>query len=144
MPGLGLVRLYSTTSSTPLGGPSTSPPSPPPPEEPPKTLAGKLRAFFRKYGKLGIAVYLGISAVTFSSIYVALRSGVDVKGLMRKVGVPESPLLDGAGTVAMAYALYKLLMPARIFLTVVLTTWISKRTRWGIPPSTLGKGEGKR
>lgn len=120
------------------------PPSPPPHEEPPKTLTGKLKAFFRKYGKLGIAMYLSISAVTFSSIYLALRSGVDVKELMRKVGIPDWPLLDGAGTVAVAYAIYKLLMPARLFLTVVLTTWISKRTRWGLPPSSFGKGEGKR
>jgi hypothetical protein len=125
---LPLIRPYSTTSTEPN-------------PTPPKGIYGRLKAFLQQYGKLGFGVYVSISLVTFSSIYLALRTGVDVKGLVRKVGLPDSNIWDSAGTVAVSYAIYKLLMPARIFLTIALTTFISKRTRFGLP---RGTGESKR
>jgi hypothetical protein len=97
----------------------------------PPTLKERLRTFFRQYGKLGIGIYLGISLFSFSSIYLALRTGVDVKALIRKIGLPDSGLWDNAGTVAVAYAIHKIFMPVRLFLTVALTTFVAKRTRFG-------------
>lgn len=118
---------------------------PPPPETPsPKGLAEQLKAFFKQYGRLGLGIYLSVTAVSFGSIYLSLKSGVDVKGLMRRLGLPESAILDGAGTVAVAYAIHKLLMPLRLFLTVALTTWVARRApRWTAWINTLGRGSGE-
>lgn len=94
-------------------------------------MGQKLKDFLRQYGKLGVVVYFSISAITFGTIYVALRTGVDVKALVASLGLPASTLWDGAGTLAVAYAIYKVLMPLRIFLAIGATTWIAKRTRFG-------------
>lgn len=103
------------------------------PTEPiePKSLKDRLKQFFRQYGKLGVGVYLGVSVVTLSSSYLALRSGLDVPSLLIKCGVPEKDWMKNAGTFAFAYALYKLALPLRLFVTVGLTGYISRRFRIG-------------
>lgn len=127
---------YSTIPPTPSPPPSSQPPNHPP-NHPPSldeekaSLGQRLRSFFRRYGKLGIIVYLSISLTTFSSIYLALRTGVDVKALMNRLGVPEKGILKDAGTLALAYGIYKLLLPVRLFAAVGVTTWMAKRTSLG-------------
>lgn len=127
-----LSRPFSSKPSSPShidSLPSSTPPPSPPTGK--KGMAQKLREFLRQYGKLGVIVYFSISAITFGTIYVALRTGVDVKALVASLGLPASNLWDGAGTLAVAYAIYKVLMPLRIFLAIGTTTWIAKKTRFG-------------
>lgn len=114
-----------------------TPPSAAP--EPAPTGSQRLRQFFRQYGKLGVGVYLGVSAVTLGSAYLALRSGLDVPGLLIRIGVPEREWMHTAGTFAFAYALYKVAMPLRIFATIGLTGFIARRLRIGGPHNKLGR-----
>lgn len=100
---------------------STTPPPPAPP--------GRLKAFFQKYGKLGVGVYFGISCLSLGSIYGGLRLGVDVKGLLHRMGW-EGGLLEHGGTLAVAYAIHKAIMPLRILLTAGLTGYVAKRWPW--------------
>lgn len=96
-----------------------------------KTLSQRLKAFFQQYGKLGFIVYLGIGAGTLGPIYLALKAGIDIKELTSRLGIPDNDFLKNAGTFAIAYGIYKVLLPARLFITIALTSWIAKRTSFG-------------
>lgn len=102
---------------------------PPEAEDPPSatTLKDRVRNFFRQYGKLGVAVYASISAFTFGSIYLVLKSGIDIPGLLVRIGIPEKDWMQNAGTAAVAYAIYKLLLPIRLVFVIGLTRTIAKR-----------------
>lgn len=91
------------------------------------SVAERLKAFFRQYGKLGFAVYMSVSAVTLGSIYLALSSGIDIPSLLVRLGVPEREWMKSAGTFAVAYAIYKVLLPLRLFVVAGLTRSIAKR-----------------
>lgn len=112
---------YSTLPGNNEGHPST---------QSPRTMGERLKTFFRQYGKLGLGIYLGVSLFSFSSIYLALRTGVDVKSFLQQFGL-ESKVWDNAGMVAIAYAIHKILMPLRIFISIGLTTLVAKKTRFG-------------
>ncbi len=129
----------NSATSQPPGEPAArtehSPPPPPPLEEGSgASLAGRLKKFLKEYGKLGVIVYLSLSTVSISTFYLALRSGIDVKAILTSIGLPDSPLIDSAGTLAVAYAIHKLFMPVRIALTIALTSYIAKRA-----PRLVGK-----
>lgn len=112
-------------------GYTTIPNVPSSPTPPPSSIKERLRQFFKQYGKLGVGVYLSVSAVTLGSSYLALRAGLDVHGLLIRLGVPEGEWMKSAGTFAFSYAIYKLLLPARLFVTVGLTSFIARRFRLG-------------
>lgn len=120
IPNRAYISIPSS-SNTPEGDAGEAP------KEPPKSLKERLSQFFRQYGKLGIAVYFSISGVTFGSIYLALRSGVDVPGILMKLGIEEREWMKNAGTAALAYAIYKLLLPLRLAAVVWLTRSIARR-----------------
>lgn len=132
----GSGRYYSTLPT------SDNQPGQVPPNSTPPTLTQRLKGFLKQYGKLGLGVYLGISTISVSSLYLALRTGVDVKALIKSIGLPDSGIWDSAGTFAVAYAIHKILMPLRLFLTVALTTWISKKTRFGMRLTRNNSGHG--
>lgn len=113
------VRPYSTV---PPNEPSSN--IEPPPNA---SIKERLSHFFRQYGKLGVAVYICVSAVTFGTVYLALKAGVDVQALLGMMGIQEREWMKSAGTAAFAYAVYKLLLPARLFLVVALTRTIARR-----------------
>ena len=109
---------------------SVVPPNEPSPnsELPPNaSIKQRLSHFFRQYGKLGVGVYICVSLVTFGSVYLALKAGIDVQALLGKIGIQEREWMKSAGTAAFAYAVYKLLLPARLFLVVALTRMIARR-----------------
>lgn len=87
----------------------------------------KFRRFYEQYGKLGIGVYLGISVVSVSSIYTAVRMGFDFKSLLEKLNLQDNSLVSKAGPFAVAYGIHKLLAPARLLLAIVLTPVIKRR-----------------
>jgi hypothetical protein len=90
----------------------------------------------KKYGKIGLGFYVALSCTTFSIISVSLFSGVDIDGLLKKY-VPcisnssnESNVKMGAGsvgtTLAIAFALNKLLTPFKMTTTVICTPYIAR------------------
>jgi len=87
----------------------------------------KVRKFYDDYGKLGIAVYLGISVISISSIYGAVRVGVDFDYLLEKLKLKDNKLVSKAGPFAFAYGIHKILAPVRLLLAVALTPIIKRR-----------------
>lgn len=87
----------------------------------------KFRRFYEQYGKLGIGVYLGISVISVSSIYTAVRLGFDFKSLLERFNLQDNSLVSKAGPFALAYGIHKLLAPARLLLAIVLTPLIKRR-----------------
>lgn len=45
----------------------------------------KLRTLYKQYGRVGIGVYLSVSAVSISSIYALLKAGVNVDPLVKRL-----------------------------------------------------------
>lgn len=87
----------------------------------------KLRKFFDAYGKLGIGVYLGISVVSISSFYTAVKLGVDLNSLLEKFNLQDNKLVSKAGPFALAYGIHKLFAPVRLLLAFFITPIIKKR-----------------
>lgn len=135
-----------------------------------ESFTGRLRSLFQKYGRTAIVVYLSISAVSITSLWMAVRSGIDVERVIDRI-----PILHGwlkkqpevgdasttpgasnastaaalaktdnadprkrraataAGTLAIAYAIHKVLAPVRIGATLALTPpiarWLQRRRK---------------
>jgi hypothetical protein len=87
----------------------------------------KLRKFYEEYGKLGIGVYLGISVISVSSIYTAIKLGVDVNSVLEKFNLQDNKLVSKAGPFALAYGIHKVFAPARLLLAFVITPIIKRR-----------------
>lgn len=131
------------------------------------SFTGRLRSLFQKYGRTAIVVYLSISAVSFTSLWMAVRAGIDVERVLDRIPiVPEwlkkrteaveigdasaasnanaatnnaaAPIkadnadvrkrraATTAGTLAIAYAIHKVLAPLRIGATLALTPTIAR------------------
>ncbi|KAL2650293.1 hypothetical protein R1flu_018421 [Riccia fluitans] len=109
-------------------------------------MAGRLKELINKYGKVAIAVHLTVSALSYTSCYVAIKNNVDVKELLQRVGlvssevrepddskdgpvIPKiagSKVLEEGGAFAVAFLCNKALIPVRVPLTVVLTPPIAR------------------
>lgn len=87
----------------------------------------KLRKFYDEYGKLGIGVYLGISVISVSSFYTAIKLGVDFNSVLERFNLQDNKLVSKAGPFALAYGIHKLFAPARLLLAFVITPIIKKR-----------------
>ncbi|KPI94679.1 Uncharacterized protein C18orf19-like A [Papilio xuthus] len=86
---------------------------------------------YRDYWYVVLPVHMTTSAIWFGSFYYAVRSGVDVIGLLENLNISEkllSPLKESsAGYFALAFALYKLITPLRYAVTVGGTTYAIKK-----------------
>lgn len=89
------------------------------------------QGFLQRYGKLGLAVYMSVSAVSIGSCYLAVRNGVDSKKLLKRFGFDVSDSQERAGTLLGAYAIHKLLLPARVAATAFIMGMV---TKWRKPP----------
>ena len=87
----------------------------------------KLRKFYDEYGKLGIGVYLGISVISVSSIYSAIKLGVDLNSVLEKFNLQDNKLVSKAGPFALAYGIHKIFAPVRLILAFLITPVIKKR-----------------
>ncbi|CAG9467821.1 unnamed protein product [Pedinophyceae sp. YPF-701] len=105
-----------------------------------------LKEFLKKYGRVGVAVHFGYYGVFLAGIYAALKSNVDVTGMLKKTGLlghKEAQLdeegnminyepswlektLDSGGTLAVAFVCNKALMPVRGTVTVATTPFIAR------------------
>lgn len=81
---------------------------------------------------MGIATHVVLSAVSFSTIYVAVSSGVDVTALLHSVGVSPSTsdtATNSAGSFLIAYTIYKVLSPVRWPITFAVTPVVLRALR---------------
>lgn len=93
----------------------------------PQPEKSKFRRFYEEYGKLGIGVYLGISVISVSSIYSAIKLGFDMNVILKKFNLQDNKLVSKAGPFALAYGIHKLFAPARLVLAFLITPIIKKR-----------------
>eukprot|EP00667_Euglena_gracilis_P028826 EG_transcript_37270 len=110
-------RRPFATQPGPLPEPSTGEPAPPP----------KAPSLWQRYGKTGVAVYLAVYVVTFTSCFLLVQGGLlheehveAVSSFLRLDKILSAEQQKGAGAFAMAFLMTKLLGPVRwgIVLTV--------------------------
>ncbi|CAM9566438.1 protein FAM210B, mitochondrial isoform X1 [Lampetra fluviatilis] len=85
--------------------------------------AQQLKRVFKEYGAVGVVFHISISLISLGICYLAVSSGLDVEALLRKLGVGEAFLSSraatGTSTFVLAYAMHKVMAPARISITLV-------------------------
>jgi hypothetical protein len=89
-------------------------------------ITQSINRFAQQYGRLGLIVYLSISTLSLTSCYLAVRAGLDTRGVMRRLGIELDENQERFGNLVGAYAVHKLLLPLRLSATVFLTGMISK------------------
>ncbi|GJP31759.1 hypothetical protein CLOM_g14967 [Closterium sp. NIES-68] len=62
-----------------------------PPSPAATSTSSRLRTAIAQYGRLAVAVHIGVSTVSFAGLYLAIRSSFDVEGLLNRVGLLPSP-----------------------------------------------------
>jgi len=88
------------------------------------------KSLLKKYGVAYLATSIPLALVSFAICYVLVDNGVDVQGLLMKIGIggesANSDAAEKAGTVAIAYAAHKAASPIRFPPTVLLTPVVAK------------------
>jgi len=86
------------------------------------------KGLLKKYGIAYLATSIPLALVSFALCYVLVDQGVDVGGLLSKVGiqVTSDGTAEKAGTFAIAYAAHKAASPIRFPPTVLLTPVVAK------------------
>ena len=84
------------------------------------------KSLLKKYGIAYLATSIPLALVSFGISYLLVDNGVDVSGLLSKVGIESSGAADKAGTFAIAYAAHKAASPIRFPPTVLLTPIVAK------------------
>lgn len=64
--------------------------------------------------------------MSFAACYAAVSAGVDVGGLLARVGLQVTDTNERVGTFAIAYAAHKALSPVRFPPTVALTPIVAR------------------
>lgn len=83
------------------------------------------KSLLKKYGIAYLATSIPLAIVSFAICYVLVDNGVDVSGLLSKIGI-QSDNAETAGTFAIAYAAHKAASPIRFPPTVLLTPVVAK------------------
>lgn len=92
----------------------------------------RAKNFAIEYGRVGICTHIVLSLVSFSIIYVGVSSGLDVSAFLDSVGlsIPASDsTTNSAGSLLIAYAIYKILAPVRWPLTLAITPVVLRLLR---------------
>ena len=84
------------------------------------------KSLLAKYGVAYLATSIPLAIVSFALCYLLVDNGVDVGGLLSKVGIDAGDNGEKAGTFAIAYAAHKAASPIRFPPTVLLTPAVAK------------------
>jgi hypothetical protein len=85
------------------------------------------KSLLKRYGIAYLATSIPLAMISFAVCYILVDQGVDVAGLLRRVGVVDSGVTETtAGTLALAYAAHKAASPLRFPPTVLLTPVVAK------------------
>ncbi|KAI9993976.1 hypothetical protein PInf_016505 [Phytophthora infestans] len=112
-----------------------------PTEEFQRTWRQRAKTFVIEYGRVGICTHIVLSVLSFSVIYVGVSGGVDVSAIMDSVGLStlaSDSTSNSAGSLLIAYTLYKVLAPVRWPLTFAVTPVVLRalRRRGYMPAAT--------
>ncbi|KAE8886564.1 hypothetical protein PF005_g1154 [Phytophthora fragariae] len=98
----------------------------------PQSWRQRAKTFAIEYGRVGICTHIVLSLLSFSVIYVGVSSGVDVTSVLDSVGLSSSvsdSTTNSAGSLLIAYTLYKVLAPIRWPLTFAVTPVVLRALR---------------
>ncbi|KAG1706547.1 hypothetical protein DVH05_001696 [Phytophthora capsici] len=101
-------------------------------EPQPQSWRQRAKTFAIEYGRVGICTHIVLSLLSFSVIYVGVSSGVDVTAILDSVGLSSSvsdSTTNSAGSLLIAYTLYKVLAPVRWPLTFAVTPVVLRALR---------------
>lgn len=110
------------------------------------TQRQRLQRAVTEYGPVVIIFHICIALISLGFFYSLVSMGVDVIGILRKLGVAEaileSGLATGASTFVVAYAVHKLFAVPRIGITLTCAPIIVRKLRkLGVfkPPKPSGR-----
>jgi hypothetical protein len=93
----------------------------------------KLKFLLKKYGWFLILTHFSIYFTVLGGMYLAVAQGIDMVGLLRKIGVDKwidiSKLDSAASKLVLAFLLTKLTGPIRIPITITLTPLVARTFR---------------
>lgn len=104
-------------------------------DEPRLTHVERLKRVVQNYGTTAVVLHIVYSLTSLGMFYCLIYFGVDIPSYidLNRFGDTAAKVMAGSGTFAVAYALHKMIMPARIGLTIVTTPYVvSKLRRFGI------------
>lgn len=85
------------------------------------------KSLLAKYGIAYLATSIPLAIISFAICYTLVDNGVDVAGLLAKVGINNvGDAGEKAGTFAIAYAAHKAASPIRFPPTVLLTPVVAR------------------
>ncbi|XP_069113056.1 protein FAM210A-like [Argopecten irradians] len=107
--------------------------SPNPQDSPSKYSRANLKKAIAEYGSTVIVFHVSLALMSLGGFYVLVSSGIDVVGLLTKLGIGESifqsKIAAGASTFVIAYAVHKVFAPVRIGITLTATPFIVQYLR---------------
>merc|ERR1712204_7789 len=81
----------------------------------------------KRYGGAYLLTSTSLALVSFGVCYALVDNGVDVNGLLERVGIQVSSNSETIGTAGLAYVAHKAASPIRFPPTVALTPIVAKR-----------------
>uniref|UniRef100_A0A7S2V8E4 DUF1279 domain-containing protein n=1 Tax=Fibrocapsa japonica TaxID=94617 RepID=A0A7S2V8E4_9STRA len=84
------------------------------------------KELLQRYGSAYLITSITFALISFGICYTLVDNGVDVAGLLEKVGIQAGDKAETAGTFAIAYAAHKAASPIRFPPTVALTPVVAK------------------
>ena len=113
----GLWRVFSQKSDDAAGANGTK--------------MDSAKKLLKKYGSAYLVTSISLSIVSISLCYALISAGVDVPGLLDRVGLSVTSTSEKFGTFALAYAAHKAASPIRfpptVALTPVVAGWLGKK-----------------
>ena len=106
------------------------------------TKMDSAKKLLKKYGSAYLVTSISLSIVSISLCYALISAGVDVPGLLDRVGLSVTSTSEKFGTFALAYAAHKAMSPIRF-----PPPWRSRRSSRGgsgRSPSRTRRRRGKR
>uniref|UniRef100_A0A8R1DRH3 DUF1279 domain-containing protein n=1 Tax=Caenorhabditis japonica TaxID=281687 RepID=A0A8R1DRH3_CAEJA len=105
-------------------------------EQAPKSLFAKVKYYFKRYWYIAVPAHAASCTTWFVILYLVVKSGVDVIGILEWMHTPEvivekiKNTPETAGVVVVSLILYKLVTPLRYMTTLLLiqsTFWTLRR-----------------
>lgn len=100
------------------------------------TVGMVFKDLYSLYGPLYVVCHLGFSAVTLGLTTALAYSSLDIAWFLEKIHYVDrlsensSYWAEKSGTFLIAYAMYKLTLPVRIGLSVLMTKQLAPRLKW--------------
>jgi hypothetical protein len=91
-----------------------------------KSKGDQAKELLKRYGSAYLLTSISFAIVSFAACYALVNAGVDVAGLLSRVGLQVTETSEQVGTLALAYAAHKALSPVRFPPTVALTPIVAK------------------